>query len=274
MPIHKYFGFCATLLATFLIVTLASKAHATSTDELDTDAERGRTIALRADASDQGFGSSIAQFDMQISDASGRVSSRVLEVRTLERTASKEGDRSIVRFSSPADIAGTALLSIPGIEAPDQQWLFLPSLNRTKRISSANRSGPFVGSEFSYEDLSAQEVEQFDYRWLETAACPHGACDGVERRPRDQRSGYSHHHMLVDQSEHLLRQVVYYDRSGRKFKTLVLDEYELHAEKFWRPNRLHMINHQTGRATTLTTQSVAFAMGYTKREFHRSALTR
>ena len=50
---------------------------------------------------------------------------------------------------------------------PDDQWLYLPALKRVKRISSDNRSGAFVGSEFAYEDLSSQEIEKYTYKWIE-----------------------------------------------------------------------------------------------------------
>ena len=69
-------------------------------------------------------------------------------------------------FRTPRDIEGTALLSHAQILEPDNQWLYLPALKRVKRISSANKSGPFVGSEFAFEDFTALELNKYDYVWL------------------------------------------------------------------------------------------------------------
>ena len=62
-------------------------------------------------------------------------------------------------FDEPRDVKGTAFLIHAHKQEADDQWLYLPALKRVKRISSSNRSGSFMGSEFSYEDLGAQELE-------------------------------------------------------------------------------------------------------------------
>ncbi len=77
---------------------------------------------------------------------------------------SDDGDKSLFVFDEPRDVQGTAFLIHAHREDADDQWLYLPALKRVKRISSANRSGSFMGSEFAYEDMTAQEVEKFTYR--------------------------------------------------------------------------------------------------------------
>ena len=88
-------------------------------------------------------------------------------------------------------MAGTALLSHTKILAADDQWLFLPALQLVKRISSANKSGPFVGSEFAYEDLASQELDKYDYRFLGEQPCGDLTCYVVERVPAYENSGYT-----------------------------------------------------------------------------------
>ena len=53
----------------------------------------------------------------------------------------------------------------------DDQWLYLPALKRVKRISSSNKAGSFMGSEFAYEDMTSQEIEKYSYRWLRDEPC-------------------------------------------------------------------------------------------------------
>ncbi|NIT13503.1 MAG: outer membrane lipoprotein-sorting protein, partial [Candidatus Dadabacteria bacterium] len=98
------------------------------------------------------------------------------------------GDKSITVFDEPRDIEGTALLSHTKILDPDDQWLYLPAVKRVKRISSKNKSGPFVGSEFAYEDLLSQEVDKYNYKWLKDEKCGDLECHVVERYPLYENS--------------------------------------------------------------------------------------
>ncbi|MEO1175204.1 MAG: outer membrane lipoprotein-sorting protein, partial [Myxococcota bacterium] len=132
------------------------------------DGGRGYEIAARSDATDRGFGSSTVELTMTLSDASGRSTTREMRIDTLEKAGEGNGDKSLTVFFSPRDVEGTALLSHARVVASDDQWLYLPALRRTKRISSSNKSGPFVGSEFAFEDLTANELGKYDYTYLET----------------------------------------------------------------------------------------------------------
>ena len=87
-----------------------------------------------------------AYFKMVLRNRNGDESVGKLRRQALEVDEPGLGDRSLITFDAPRDVAGTSLLSHTKILDPDDQWLFLPALKRVKRISSANKSGPFVGS--------------------------------------------------------------------------------------------------------------------------------
>jgi len=127
-------------------------------------------------------------------------------------------------FDSPRDIEGTALLSHAKILEADDQWLYLPALKRVKRISSANKSGPFVGSELAFEDLTALELEKFDYEYLRSEPCGELTCDVVERYPRYEHSGYTRQVMWIDQDVSQIRKIEFYDRKNALLKTMTLDD--------------------------------------------------
>ncbi len=133
---------------------------------LNTSAQEaeGREIAEEADRRDLGWGDNASVMRMVLQNRKGDQSVRELRRQALENNVDGEGDKSLIVFDSPRDVAGTSLLSHTRILEPDDQWLFLPALKRVKRISSANKSGPFVGSEFAYEDLVSQEVDKYEYR--------------------------------------------------------------------------------------------------------------
>ena len=126
--------------------------------------EKGLEIAIEADSRDKGFGDSTAQITMILMDKYGQSTERAIRNRTFE--GYNEGDKSLVIFDSPGDVRGTAFLSHTKKADSDDQWLYLPALKRVKRIASSNKAGPFMGSEFSYEDIASQEVEKYTYIYL------------------------------------------------------------------------------------------------------------
>ncbi|WP_296380521.1 outer membrane lipoprotein-sorting protein, partial [Winogradskyella sp.] len=127
--------------------------------------DRGLEIAKAAETADLGFNSSTVELKMTLKNKNGQTSERLLTTKTLELT--EDGDKSLIVFNSPKDVKGTSTLTFTHKIGSDDQWLYLPSIKRVKRISSNNKSGPFVGSEFAYEDLSSQEVEKYAYKFLE-----------------------------------------------------------------------------------------------------------
>jgi len=236
--------------------------------------ERGREIAEIADASDTGWGDNTSVMQMVLRNRGGEESSRRLRRMALETHGEGVGDQSVIVFEAPADIEGTALLSHTRILEPDDQWLYLPALRRVKRVSSGNKSGPFVGSEFAYEDLVSQEVEKYDYRWLRAETCGEEECDVVERYPRYDNSGYARQVVWWDRAEHRVQRVDFYDRKDTLLKTLTMEEYHEYGEGFWRPSRMVMRNHQNGKSTDLTFDDWQFATGLGEEDFTPTRLRR
>ena len=114
-------------------------------------------VATSSDAVMNGFEDSIAVMTMKLINARGQEKTRHMKMKVLE---GKDADKSLMEFSTPADVKGTKFLSYEHINKDDDQWLYLPALKRVKRIASKNKSGAFMGSEFSYEDLSAFNVKK------------------------------------------------------------------------------------------------------------------
>ncbi len=246
-------------------------AHAQDTD--DEAAKRGFEIAARSDRSDNGFGGSLASATMILRNAAGEESTRRMRFQTLERESEDVGDKSLVVFETPRDVEGTALLSHAKILDPDDQWLYLPALKRVKRISSRNKSGPFVGSEFAFEDLTSTELNKYTYRHVGEDTLDGMAVDVVERIPRYESSGYTRQVSYIDQDIHQLRKVDFYDRKNDLLKTLTLTDYRDY-DGYWRAHTLSMVNHQTGKQTDIVYDDYDFSVNYEDRDFVRGVLTR
>lgn len=240
-------------------------------------AKKGLAIAREVDRRDLGFGDSKADLEMILRNAQGDTSTRKLEIRTLEVAAEDEGDKSLVAFHEPRDVRGTALLTWTHVAEPDDQWLYLPALKRVKRISSANKSGPFMGSEFAYEDFQSQEVAKYTYEWLRDEPCPNDAtltCHVVERTPVYESSGYTRQILRVDTAEYRPQQVEFFDRKNARLKTLVFHDYRRYLDQYWRAHRMEMENHQTGKSTTLRYEGYELRTGLSENDFTQASLKR
>ena len=187
---------------------------------------------------------------------------------------SDDGDKSLFVFDEPRDVQGTAFLIHAHREDANDQWLYLPALKRVKRISSANRSGSFMGSEFAYEDMTAQEVEKFTYRYLRDEPCGDSTCTVTERFPVDKKSSYRRQLVWRDQDERRIRKVEYYDRKDAHLKTLTLDNYAQYLDRYWRASKMTMVNHLTGKSTVLTQTDFQFQTDLDDSDFTQTGLRR
>jgi len=256
----------AALAAAFAVPAASAGAQ--------TPQERGYAIAARSDATDRGFRTSRADLVMILQDPSGRTTTREMRIDTLEEPAEDLGDKSLTVFFTPPDVEGTALLSHARILESDDQWLYLPALRRVRRISSANKSGPFVGSEFAFEDLTSAELGKYEYTFLETRVVDGMEMDVLECVPRYERSGYSKLRCYYDTEVFQPRMIEFFDRGGQLLKTLRMEDYRLHDGRFWRPYRQTMANHLTGKTTVLEVRGYAFGLDLDARDFEPSALER
>lgn len=239
----------------------------------ETPEQKGLRIAQEGDAFDAGFKDFTANMQMILRNRAGQTSTRNIRIKTLE--VANDGDKSLSFFDSPADVKGTAMLTYSHGLKPDDQWLYLPAVKRVKRISSRNKSGPYMGSEFAYEDLGSQEIQKYRYKYLRDEPCGNGMqCYVVERIPAYQYSGYTKQVGWVDKQAYRGIKVDYYDRKNSLLKTMTASGYKQYAGKHWRPSTMMMKNHQTGKSTTLTWSNYQFKTGLTARDFSKNALKR
>ncbi len=239
----------------------------------ETSEEKGLAIAMEADKRDTGFGDFTANMLMVLKNRHGQKSERKIRLKTLEVTG--DGDKSLSIFDSPRDVKGTAFLTFTHKTGDDDQWLYLPALKRVKRISSRNKSGSFMGSEFAYEDISSQEIEKYTYKWIRDEQYEGRQCFVIERYPVDKRnSGYTRQVLWLDKSEYRVLKIVYYDRKKSHLKTLTFKGYKKYLGKYWRASEMNMVNHQNGKSTTITWSGYKFQVGLKDRDFNQNSLKR
>ena len=239
----------------------------------DTPEERGLAIVEEAERRHGGWGDLIVGMTMINRNRLGNESVREMRFRSIETVT--DGDKSLIIFDTPKDQRGSALLSYAHKIETDDQWLYLPALKRVKRIASRNRSGAFASSEFAYEDLTSQEIEKYTYRYLEDGLHEDHECFVVERYPVDRFSGYTRQIVWLDKEEYRVQKIDYYDRKDALLKTLTVEGYVKHKNRFWRPEKMFMHNHQTRRSTELQWRNYRFGTGLEEiRDFSTNSLRR
>ena len=238
----------------------------------ETPEDKGLRIARETSARNEGFGDFTAGLTMVLVDRHGRESIREMRFKVLEVPG--DGDKSLFVFDRPRDVQGTALLTHAHINAQDDQWLYLPALKRVKRISASRRSGSFMGSEFSYEDMSPPEVEEYAYKYLRDEPCGGLTCTVIEQVPRNAQSGYSRKVVWQDTGELRTWKLELYDRKGAHLKTLTFANYRQYLDRYWRAERQTMVNRLTGARTVLKWTEFRFRTNLRDREFSHTALRR
>ena len=237
-----------------------------------TPEEKGLEIAIEADKRDSGFADVTSTLTMTLKNANGDTSIRKMRSKTLE--VQGDGDKGLTIFDKPADVKGTAFLSFTHILEADDQWLYLPALKRVKRISSKNKSGPFMGSEFAFEDLASREVEKYKYLYIKDEAVNNEEAFVIEARPNYKYSGYTRSVVWISKATYQPLKIDYYDRKNSLLKTMVVTGYQQYLGKYWRPNTMNMFNHQTKKETLLEFADYKFQTGLKKRDFSKASLKR
>ncbi len=237
-----------------------------------TDDEKGLKIITEVDRRDTGFSDSIALLNMILKNRHGDESRRSLKMKTLEVIG--DGDKSLSIFDSPRDVKGTAFLTFTHALEADDQWLYLPALKRIKRISSSNKSGPFLGSEFAFEDLTSFEVPKYKYNYLHDEDLNGRDCFVIELYPQYEHSGYTRQIIWIEKERYIPLKIDYYDRKNSLLKTLEYSGYQQYLDQFWRADQMLMTNYQNGKSTSLVWNNFRFRTGLTDRDFDRNTLKR
>ena len=249
-----------TALLTVLFL-LDGSIHALSRAGTTDSEARGRRVMQAVEDANSDVSAESVRFTMTLTDKGGRSVSRKAQMWFLEAGASDdEGDGeaggqgnesfSLIRFESPPDLRGTAFLTREGA-SNDDQWLYLPALGRVKRIAASGRSGSFVGSEISYEDLSRRSVEDYQHRLLRVEAAGEDSVDVVESIPFDEHSGYSR---IVSRVSRTMRSVLgaeYYDRKDQLLKVSESLEFFRPDGRHWRFREAIVKNVRSGKSTRL-----------------------
>ena len=239
------------LLAALLIVSPGSAEELTA-----------REIMERVDARDDGD-YSIQDLKMVLIDKRGN--QRVRELRAFGRDEG-EDEYSIMFFLSPADVEDTGFLTYDYKDEAkdDDQWLYLPALNRSKRIASSDKSGSFMGSDFSYADMTERPLDDYQYTLMKETEVDGNPVWQIETLPITERekdqTGYTKSVVFVRKDNFLVVRSVNFVKKGKRLKYFDAKKVE-EIDGIWVATEMHMTTKKgkkTLHKTVLTANNVRF----------------
>ena len=234
-----------------------------------TTVEKGTQIIFNNEEYNRGYQSVMSEVEMILINAHKDEIVRSMIIKAIE--TKEDGDKSILEFKKPLDVKGTKLLTWVHKDKSDEQWLFLPAINRVKRLNAKNRSGSFMGSEFSYEDISSDEIEKYTYNFVEEATLSSRNVWVIERFPKDKKSGYSKQVTYIDKVYRHPLKIISYDKKGDLYKTLYFSEYKKY-NKWWFYDYIEVENHQTKKSSKLIWKNRQVERFISDREFTKRNL--
>ncbi|EAT10904.1 outer membrane lipoprotein-sorting protein [Bermanella marisrubri] len=214
---------------------------------------------------------------MRLINKQNDVRERTILIST--KTDNNELQSSLIKFKSPKNVAGTGLLTVENLNNDDDQWLYLPALKRSRRISAANQSDSFMGTDFSYEDLSTENLEEYSYSLLGEEiinGTKHYKIEAIANNEETlNESGYSRRLLWIESTNYILAKAFYFNKAGQHVKTLIAENIRpVSGTDVSRSHKVTMKNLKTGHQTQLTYEDYLINKGLSSNQFSMRSLER
>ena len=202
----------------------------------------GQEIAQKVHDRDEGDNST-SQMKMTLIDKAGK--KRVRDLRTF--TKDKGEDKlKLMFFLTPADVKNTAFLTYDYEDSSkdDDQWLYLPELQKVKRIASSDKSSSFMGSDFTYSDMTSRNVEDYTYKIMKEATIKGHKTWQMLVTPKSketvEETGYTKSIVFVRQDNFVIIQALNYIKAGKKLKYMMVKDLEK-IDGIWTVKEMQMV---------------------------------
>jgi len=167
-----------------------------------------------------------AHVTMTLTDKKGRTRTR--EFWMLRTDIKDMGDQNYyVYFTKPSDVRKTTVLTLKHANGDDDRWLYVPAIDLVKRIASDNKQEAFVGSDFSYEDVSGRLPLLDTHEFLPDEEYNGKTMKVVKSTPVNQKqSDYAYRKTLIDPDFLLPVKEEYYSKRGKLIRVFTIDKIE------------------------------------------------
>ena len=200
-------------------------------------------------------------------------SQRVREIKQFTKDLG-DVEKSIMFFLFPADVKNTSFMSWAyDSDQSDDQWIYLPALKKTKRISSDSKSDYFMGSDFTYDDLGDRKLEDDTHKLLREETLDGKECYVVESIPVDEDYMYSKTLVWVNKVNFIGVKKEFYDEDEDLLKTLSIKKVEKFSD-IWVITNSEMKNVQKNHRTTMVLKNVQINTGMSASKFTERMMMR
>lgn len=206
---------------------------------------------------------------------------RLRDLAIYRKTYGRRTRKTITFFLSPPEVKGVGFLSWSYPDKDDDQWLYLPELNRVRQIAGSSRKQSFQGSDFTYEDLEIFDdlrdwtEQEAPSRLVRDGESADGvACAVIELTLQGKDYAYARLVVWLNRQDETFRRMEFYDkRDGLLFKTLALGRFET-IDGVPTARHLEMSNVKKETKTTLEISEVRYNRGFADEAFTQRALER
>ena len=223
---------------------------------------KARQIMEKVDARDDGD-NQVSDMEMILIDKNGK--KRVRKIRAFNKDKGEDTLR-LMFFLEPADVEDTAFLTYDYDQSDkdDDQWIYLPALRKTKRIATSDKSGSFMGSDFTYSDMTKRDLEDYDYTLLKEAKVRDSDAWLIQALPRTKevivRTGYTKSVVYVRKDNFMVIRGVHWVKKGNRLKYMDVKKLIM-IDGIWMATEMHMTTKK-GKArihkTIMTFENVRF----------------
>jgi outer membrane lipoprotein-sorting protein len=207
---------------------------------------------------------------LQVFDSKGAISDKRW---TLTRLGSHGQSRMVLRFNTPAEVKGVALLVVNHPDRASDQWMWTPAIERDRRIALQDRSTRFFGTDFSFEDLEERDVNQFDYTMLGEEAVDGAACWKIQSVPKESKSSqYTRSIVWIRKDNYTPARIENFVRD-QPLRRLNYSDIQ-NVQGIWTARRLEMSDLRRGSRTRLTLDKLEYNVSLKDEDFTLQALRR
>ncbi len=255
-------------------VLLAGGAHVdagkgTKTKKAKAELTAQQIVDKMIDMDPLGYGGAEARIAMALVNDRGQENKRKVVMRSR-----KDGDtrRLFVRFLSPTDVAGTSFLGIDD-DGDRTQWLYLPAVSKTRRISGKQRNAAFVGTDYSYADLDNRDIDDSTKVRLDDEKVGKQDCYVIDAAPSSKDSAYGKVSMWIAKDTFLPLRIRFYDGSNNELKRLTVQEVKK-VEGRWVIMESKMVDLKRQHTTVMKVTEIDIRDDIPLEQFEERALER
>lgn len=212
----------------------------------------GKEVMQKAKDLDRG-NTMHAVMGMDLIDKSGNKEARTIETWVSKYDKKNDLSKAVMVFKKPASVKNTRFLQVENNGRDDDKWIYLPALKRVRRISSSQGSDSFMGSDFSYDDMSSREVDQDTHELLKEEKLGKYDCFVVKSTAKDTDDSQYKYRISWISKEHFLpiKIEMYNKKDGKLQKMLTVKQNIKKVNNIWTIFNTTMTNLEDNHKTEL-----------------------